>query len=287
MSAKVRRVMGAGKSDMIVGSMNVDAKTVQGFGEEWSTFTQSKVPTPELESIFNQYFSLIDWSEKPLRALDFGCGSGRWSALVAPRVQSLVCADASPDALNVAHQNVRFDNATFVNCTQESIPYPDGHFDFIFSLGVLHHIPDTAEAIKSLVAKLAPRSRLLLYLYYAFDNRPFWFRWLWKLSDVGRRAISAMSFPLRRFCSELIAAFVYCPLAAIAEYLPVSESWPLRAYAGKSFYTMRTDALDRFGTRLEQRFTKEQITNMLTSAGMAEITFSNSMPGWVCISRKA
>ena len=49
---------------------------------------------------------------------------------------------------------------------------------------------------------------------------------------------------------------------------------------------MKTDALDRFGTRLEKRFSKEDIKKMLHNAGMNEIKFSEKMPFWVCISRK-
>ena len=50
---------------------------------------------------------------------------------------------------------------------------------------------------------------------------------------------------------------------------------PLSQYRHNSFYTMRTDALDRFGTRLEKRFTKSEIRDMMLAAGLDEITFSD------------
>jgi hypothetical protein len=50
---------------------------------------------------------------------------------------------------------------------------------------------------------------------------------------------------------------------------------------------MRTDALDRFGTRLEKRFTRDEITAMLTRAGFTDIQFSEGMPRWVAVARKA
>ena len=49
---------------------------------------------------------------------------------------------------------------------------------------------------------------------------------------------------------------------------------------------MRTDALDRFGTRLEQRFTKEEITQMLIETGFEKITFSERAPYWVSLAYK-
>ena len=49
---------------------------------------------------------------------------------------------------------------------------------------------------------------------------------------------------------------------------------------------MRTDALDRFGTRLEQRFTKKEIENMMLEAGLEKVEFSSSKPFWCAIGYK-
>jgi SAM-dependent methyltransferase len=264
----------------------LDAATVEGFGKEWSRFTQEPLSADERELLFEKYFSLIDWTDRPKRALDMGCGSGRWAVLVAPLVDTLVAADASSEALEVAKRNVYAHNVSFLECSPETLPFPDGHFDFIFSLGVLHHLPDTQAAIRSLASKIAPGGRLLLYLYYAFDNRPAWFRIIWKLSDLLRRCISRLPFFLRYALSQVIALLVYLPLARTAKYLPVRDSWPLKFYAHRSFYVMRTDALDRFGTRLENRFTKLQILSMLEKADLRDIRFSRSDPFWVCVASK-
>jgi ubiquinone/menaquinone biosynthesis C-methylase UbiE len=265
---------------------NLDAATVEGFGKEWAKFTQEALSPEERAQVFAKYFSLIDWTKKPRKALDMGCGSGRWDVLVAPLVGELVAADVSPEALEVARRNVRAPNVSFVECSPETLQFPNEHFDFIFSLGVLHHLPDTQAAIRSLVCKLAPGGRLLLYLYYAFDNRPAWFRDMWILSDLLRRCISRLPFFLRYALSQIIALFVYWPLARTARYLPVPASWPLKYYAHRSFYFMRTDALDRFGTKLERRFTKQQIVVMLEAARLEDIRFSESDPYWVCTASK-
>ncbi len=265
---------------------NIDAATVDGFGKEWSTFTQHELAEQERAEVFAKYFSLIDWNTKPSRALDMGCGSGRWDVPVAPLVGELVAADASPEALAVARQNVKASNVSFVECTPETLPFPDAHFDLIFSLGVLHHLPDTQAAIQSLSSKLAAGGTLLIYLYYAFDNRPDWFRNIWRISDQFRRGISRLPFSLRYTLSQAIALLIYWPLARTAKYLPVPDSWPLRFYADRSFYVMRTDALDRFGTRLEKRYTKEGIATMLEAAGLEDVQFSNSDPYWVCKASK-
>ena len=61
----------------------------------------------------------------------------------------------------------------------------------------------------------------------------------------------------------------------------------LSDYKNKPFYFMRTDALDRFGTQLEKRFSKDEIQTMLQEAGFQDIRFSKNMPFWVSISRKS
>ena len=71
------------------------------------------------------------------------------------------------------------------------------------------------------------------------------------------------------------------------EKLGVSvKNIPLSEYRAKSFYTMRTDSLDRFGTRLEQRFTKDEIFRMLTDSGFERIEFSKREPFWTALSYK-
>jgi hypothetical protein len=64
------------------------------------------------------------------------------------------------------------------------------------------------------------------------------------------------------------------------------KSWPLAFYRRRSFYVMRTDAFDRFCTKLEQRFSRAQIGDMLRAAGFGNIKFSEKEPFWVAVAIK-
>jgi hypothetical protein len=76
--------------------------------------------------------------------------------------------------------------------------------------------------------------------------------------------------------------------ALLAETLGADvASFPLAYYRKRSFYTLRTDALDRFGTRLEQRFSKDQIRRMMEDAGLTQIEFSSGAPFWCAVGRRA
>lgn len=266
---------------------NLDKYTVDGFGLEWAAFDQSELSDAERLFMFEKYFRIFPWTQLPAAAVgaDIGCGSGRWASVVAPRVGTLHCVDPSGKALSVAQRNLaRLGNVQFHQATVDAMPFPDASLDFAYSLGVLHHVPDTAAAIRSVAAKLKPRAPFLVYLYYAFDNRPAWYRFLWRVSDWIRRVVARMPFRMRYVFSQIVAVTVYWPLARAGHVLErlghLPQSWPLAFYKDTTFYTMRTDALDRFGTRLEHRFTKAQITVMLQAAGFVEIRFSETTPFW-------
>jgi len=266
---------------------NFHERTVHDFGREWSRFDQAGLSDAESAAIFEQYFGVFPWSSLPPNPVgfDLGCGSGRWAKLVVPRVGRLHCIDASPEALDVARRNLTgAPNAFFHHASVADIPLEDGSMDFGYSLGVLHHTPDTAAGIASCVRKLKRGAPFLVYLYYAFDNRPAWFRMLWRVSDVGRRVISRMPHGVKVLTAEAIAAGVYLPLARSAAMLEKAGAGvgalPLSQYRHRSFYVMRTDALDRFGTRLEQRFTRDQVRRMMAAAGLRDVIVSESAPFW-------
>jgi SAM-dependent methyltransferase len=272
---------------------NIDAKTVDGFGVEWQRFDQSGLPQQELGAYFENYFDLFPWEALPAGAVgfDLGCGSGRWAKRVAERVGSLHCVDPSAEALAVARRTLAgAANCTFHNVGVDSLPFADGSMDFGYSLGVLHHVPDTTAGIAACVAKLKPGAPFLLYLYYAFDNRPAWFRALWAASDRVRKLVSHLPNRSKVLAADAIAGAVYWPLArtaALVERMGVDvERIPLSFYRKASFYTMRTDALDRFGTRLEQRFTAAEIAAMMAQAGLERIHMGEGAPYWRAIGYK-
>ena len=99
--------------------------------------------------------------------------------------------------------------------------------------------------------------------------------------------ISRLPYGLRYFFSPVIAIFAYIPFTKIAYLLEKLElnvsNILLSIYRHMNFYSMRTDALDRFGTRLEQRFIKEQIQKMMKTGGLEDIIFSHNVPYWCVV----
>ncbi len=270
-------------------SQNIDLETVNSFGDEWKRHNQSSLSVEEAGRIFDAYFALFPWASLPASPVgfDMGCGSGRWAKIVAPRVRTLHCIDPS-DAIDIARANLDgLPNVEFHRRSVDSTGLLPSSMDFGYSLGVLHHVPDTAAAIRSCATLLKPGAPLLLYLYYAFDNRPGWFRAVWRASDLIRRLVVMLPAWAKGVVCDALAVVVYLPLARLCFVLDVFgvdvSNIPLSAYRTASWYTMRTDSRDRFGTPLEQRFTRLQIVKMMTEAGLEEVTVGDSLPYWCAV----
>ena len=285
----------AGIWDDIGSKKNTDQATVEGFGREWTTFSQSERDFTDVDrrAIFESCFAIFPWDCLPPRSIgaDIGCGSGRWAVLAAPRVGHLHAVDAAAEALSVARKILAgLGNVIFHQASVSALPFDDGALDFAYSLGVLHHVPDTSQAICDVATKLKPGAPFLIYLYYAFDNRSEVYRTAWKISNAGRLILARAPYPVQIAATTIIACLGYWPLARMAALFDkfglLPHSWPLRYYRHRSFYVMRTNAFDRFCTRLEQRFTRAQITDMLRAAGFDDITFSDKEPFWVALAYK-
>lgn len=269
-------------------------QVVRDFGQEWSDFDQSEAPAETLLVSFQRYFDIFPWDRLPknARGFDLGCGSGRWARFVAPRVHRLVCLDASWEALQVARQNLSGAKACrFLLADAQELPLTPSSMDFGYSLGVLHHTVNVEKGLRAAVDLLKPGAPLLLYLYYRFEGRPLWFKALWRISDGIRRMVSRLPHAAKLPVSQALAATVYLPLARtarLAERLGWDVSnFPLSFYRDRSFYSMRTDALDRFGTRREKRFTRAEIRAMMNRAGLVDVAFSDKEPYWCAVGYRA
>lgn len=263
------------------------------FGDEWSRFDQTALSPQELDKAFAEYFSAFPWDELPEHAtgIDIGCGSGRWAERVASRVGHLHCLDASDEALDVARRRLAgFGNVSFHHAGASEIPLANNSLDFAYSLGVLHHVPDTEEALRASAMKLKVNAPFLVYLYYNMDNRPKWFRFLWRLSDSIRKGISRLPPISKSLTTDLIALVVYWPLSRFSRLLEVAginpEAIPLAYYRKHSLYTLRTDARDRFGTPVEHRFSLVEIIAMMEKSGLDRIEHRMAPPYWCVVGRR-
>lgn len=270
---------------------NADVNTVRHFGDEWAAFTGDARPKADMEAEFNVFFNSFPWQALPQDAegFDAGCGTGRWAAFVAPRVKRLNCIDPAAKALAVAQRKLQSDtNVRFFNTSINDMPLTNASQDFGYCLGVLHHIPDTEKALQTCVDKLKPGAPFLLYLYPKLDYRPLWWRCLDQLANGLRHLICRLPHPVKIRVTDALACLVYWPvsrLSLLLEKLGISINIPLSSFKHRSFYDLRTNALDTFGTPLEKRFSQAEITQMMASSGLDRISFGSGIK-WVAVGYK-
>jgi SAM-dependent methyltransferase len=274
-------------------SSNIDNSTVQSFGEEWKKF--NKFADEEISKIGDTYFDIVteEMLGKDKFAIDFGCGSGRWTKYLHDKVNMVAAVDPGNAIYSAAGLLEKTDNVQLYKTSIDNLPFPNNYFDFGFSLGVLHHIPDTQKAMRDCIQKIKPGGYFLVYLYYNLDNRGVIFKALFRVSDLFRRVISKFSGNTKRFICDILAILLYMPfvlLSRLLRKLRVKKEYrskiPLHVYEDASFFIIRNDALDRFGTPLEQRFSKKEIVDMMQKAGLDQIVVSQKIPYWHAVGKK-
>jgi len=259
---------------------DVARRTQASFGYEWTHFDDW---TASGATNFDQYFSGLDLGMlRSARVLDAGCGMGRHARMIAPHAARVTAMDFSA-AIEAAARNTR--EAGNVDCVQGDItalPFADAAFDYAYSLGVLHHIADTAGALKGIVRKVRPGGRVRVYLYWKHHG---WKGAALRVVDVMRSVTTRLPHPvLRAFCWLLSAALM---VTVIWPYRVLSglgvrahEKLPLFVYARYPFRILYNDQFDRFSAPLEQRFDPDEVVRLLEDAGLHDVIVHSSF-GWI------
>jgi ubiquinone/menaquinone biosynthesis C-methylase UbiE len=266
---------------------DADERTLKSFGDEWNKFADA--PEKDLQNAFREYFDIIPGNaiDKTTVLLDIGCGSGRWSKILAEKAGEVHAIDPGP-AVKVAARQLRNNKNVFVaQAGFGCLPFEENTFDFVLCLGVAHHLPDPQKAIGEMMKMLKKNGRILIYMYYNLSERSFFYRFLFKISRLLNRMISPLPKSLKLFFSDLLAIFAAGPFVLFVKMMrilfPSSHGWkklPFSYYADKSWKIVRNDSLDRFGTPLVKRFSKKEITALLEQGGFSAIHFSDQAPFW-------
>ncbi len=123
--------------------------------------------------LFDRYADIIDhryrpWLEQVLpqqagRALDAGCGAGRYTTLLADRCQHVLSIDVAERLLTIARHRHPHPNVTFQQRDLRDLSVAaDGRFDVVLAVAVVHHLPDPEQAVRHLASLVAPGGRLLI-----------------------------------------------------------------------------------------------------------------------------
>ena len=216
------------------------AATAKQFGWQWQHFTQT-------DDLYAAQF--LGWIA-PVQpeffrdkiVLEGGCGKGRHAQLVARWCAREVIGVDLSDAVETAFAATRgLENAHVVQADIYHLPFPRV-FDYAFSVGVLHHLPDPRGGFKSLAGKVKAGGHLSAWVYGAENNQ-----WITRFIDPLRRRITSRINPgALLHLSKLPAALLY--LATKLAYRPLNRVGG-GALARHLFYNDYLKAIGDFGWR--------------------------------------
>jgi ubiquinone/menaquinone biosynthesis C-methylase UbiE len=271
---------------------NIDKQVVDEFGAEWLKFYEHNDDLVQKGG--QEYFDILNDNivNSNTYALDMGCGTGRWTKYLLPKVGFMEAVDPSgaifaADKLLGDISNIRLSQASI-----ETLPFADESFDFVMSIGVLHHIPDTRKALNDCVKKVKKGGYFFVYLYYNLDRRGPVYKALFKLSSLVRQVVSRLPGKIKHFVCDVLAILFYMPFILAGRFIKflgfkdLAKRMPLHGYQNRSLFMIRNDTLDRFGTRLEQRFSEKEVIEMMKNAGLTDIVISPGIPYYHAVGRK-
>jgi SAM-dependent methyltransferase/uncharacterized protein YbaR (Trm112 family) len=263
-------------------------KTAESFGFEWTHFSEMY---PEWESNFRDYmFPLTAESFRGKKVLDAGCGIGRHAYYAAHYGAEVWAVDIS-DAVEVAARNTQGTGARVIQADLNHLPFPAESFDLVYSLGVLHHLPDPERAFRYLLSFVKPGGEFRMFLYWTPEQQP--------IKSVLLRAVSALRmltvrmphrllYPLSYVVAFLVWTCFVWPYRACTRIPMLSKlaaRLPLRQYSRYPFRTTVNDQFDRLSAPLERRYSRAQVEQFLESAGLEELNLFPNF-GWVASGKK-
>ncbi|HKP73863.1 MAG TPA: class I SAM-dependent methyltransferase, partial [Pyrinomonadaceae bacterium] len=218
------------------------AATAENFGWQWQHFTQSD------ERYAEQFRGWIAPVEpeffKGKLVLEGGCGKGRHTRLAAQwGARNVVGVDLSA-AVETAYAATReLPNAHVVQADIYRLPFKRGAFDYAFSVGVLHHLPDPRAGFVALASRVRAGGHLSAWVYGAENNE-----WITRfVSPLREQVTSRISRRALLHLSKLPTAVVYAATKLV--YAPLNRSARGAALAGHLFYNDYLKAIAAFGWR--------------------------------------
>jgi SAM-dependent methyltransferase len=217
------------------------AATAENFGWQWQHFTQ-------LDEKYEQQF--LSWIEpvtpeffRDKVVLEGGCGKGRHTQLAARwGARDVIGVDLS-GAVETAFAATRnLPNVHIVQADLYHLPVAKV-FDYAFSIGVLHHLPDPRGGFKSLASKVKTGGHITAWVYGAEGNE-----WITRWVDPLRERLTSRMPPrLLLQLSKLPAALMFAATKLV--YGPLNRTPRGASLAKHLFYNEYLNAISGFGWR--------------------------------------
>jgi len=171
----------------------VGQEHLESFGRQWNRYEVAH--SDEDRATFEAKTGVALSELRGLRVLDAGCGGGRYSKIAAEAGAEVIAVDHTRAVDKAAQLCGPLDNVCFLQADLKHLPLEPASFDFVFSIGVMHHDENTRSVFDSCAEMVKPGGRFAVWLY----RRNQW--WQEAVNNVLRRRTTKMSAKrLERWC---------------------------------------------------------------------------------------
>ncbi len=244
------------------------AKTIHDFGQQWLTHQGNEGYYGSTTLLADILTPLLDPSEiKGCKVVEIGSGTGRIVNMLLSCGAAHVIALEPSAAFTVLQQNTRTqqDRVTYLNLTGDALP-PSGDQDYVFSIGVLHHIPDPLPSVRAAYSALRPGGRLLIWLYGREGNTLY-------LTLV--QPIRLLTALLPDFLLHLLVHIIDIPLTLymyLCHFLPLPLHQYMKGHLSKlSANKRRLTIFDQLNPTYAKYYTQQDCVALLKQGGFVDI----------------
>jgi SAM-dependent methyltransferase len=172
-------------------------------------------------------------------------------------------------ASEVAAKNLVDRQATIFQADVFRLPFAPQSFDYIYSIGVLHHTPDCEQAFKVLPRLLKPGGRIAIWLYSAYNP---WYR----MSDVYRKWTRRMSpETLHRLCGVVVPLYgvhgVLKKIPFIGKPASSALAWAIPMSHNPDATWRVLDTFDWYSPWYQSKHTYEEVFRWFESCGLENL----------------
>jgi SAM-dependent methyltransferase len=258
-------------------SGDLTSRTAKVFKYQWERF--SALPLEKYEEEFLSYLDPLGknfFSDKVV--LDAGCGSGKFSYWAAQYGARIVIGVDFSDSVKIARKLTRgLSNVQIINANLYNLPFKN-EFDLIYSIGVLHHLPDPQEGFKQLVTNLKNGGGIFAWVYAKEGN----ILYITFAEPIRKLVTARLPLLMNEFIARVIASilwtliiFIYLPVnrfnwtKKVTQYLPWNDYFLYFYKLGYNFFVVTI--FDKLIPPIAHYYTKEEFTGWFRENDLQEI----------------
>jgi SAM-dependent methyltransferase len=258
-------------------------RTIDDFGEQWTKYSDNVgyyASRDLLTDVFGPLLSLDDVRGR--RVAEIGAGTGRFVRLFAEAGAAHIVALEPSAAMAPLQRNTRdLAQVTYLQQPGDQLA-ASGDLDYVFSIGVLHHIPDPAPVVAAARGALKPGGTVAVWLY-GKEGNGFYLLLLGALLGLTRRLPHA-----------LLAALVWVLYGPLWIYMQASRILPLPLAKYMTEVLLRLDGprrrlvlYDQLNPAYAKYYTEAEARDLIENAGFEDVRlYHRHGYSWSVVARK-